>query len=170
MQDTVKQQGFTLMEMMVVMAIIAILAAMALPMFSYKVTQQQIEESLEKVAPYKALVDDNHQLRVSLGAKEGELFALNNEELTQMPPANKIIGNYIDHVQLKDGVITMTFSQSAHKALQDKQLSLIPSYVADHYQQSLDWRCGYKQIPAGKKSAGDNQTNIEKKYLPFSCR
>ena len=170
MPVSLKQQGFTLIEMMLVIAIIGILAMMALPMFSYKVTQEQIEESLSKVEAFKALVEDNHQLRVDLGAQAGELFALNNDEIEQMPAASKIIGNYIDQVHLKHGVITMTFSEHAHKALQQKKLSLSPTFVVDHYQQKLDWSCGYKKIPNGKTAAGENETNIEKKYLPFSCR
>ena len=170
------QQGFTLIEVLVVMAIIAIMATMALPLLIPDVTKDQVSESIAKVERYKPLIQMNHQFRaIALqnpdhGLKEKDLFPPNNEDIEGMPPADKIIGNYISAVVVKNGVITLVFGNKAHKSLQGKKLSLQPSYVAGHYDQDLDWICGYSSIPDGKKAGGENETDIEKKHLPLNCR
>lgn len=166
-----KKSGFTLIEMLIVIAIIAILAALAVPSITPGITSKQVAESLKKIERYKPLIQVQHQLRAALpGITENQLFPINNKDVAEMPKADEIIGNYIDHVSVKDGVITLRFSKNAHNVLQGKLLSVIPSYVANSYNQDLDWSCGYKKIPDGKKAAGDNRTNIDKQFLPLKCR
>ncbi|NRB41961.1 MAG: pilin [Pseudomonadales bacterium] len=147
-------QAFTLIEMMVVIAIIAILATLAVPLLIPDTTRSQVEESVAKVERYKPLIQTMHQIRVGLGAKEKELFPLNNAEVIGMPDADKIIGNYIEQVVLKDGVITLHFGNNANGTIKGKQLSIRPSYVPGSYDQDLDWSCGYKTIPKGKNPLG----------------
>ena len=165
------RQGFTLIEMLIVIAIIAILAMLAMPSMTPGATRKQVEESLEKIERYKPMIQNNHQLRAALpGITENQLFPIHNDDIAGMPKADEIIGNFIDNVAVKDGVITLRFSANANKVLQGKLLSVQPTYVKDSYNQDLDWSCGYKKIPDGKTAAGKNETNIERKYLPAICR
>ena len=172
-----RKRGFTLIELMVVIAVVAILATLALPDMTAQFTAKQIRESLKKVERYKSSIQTIHEMRVALGAKEDELFPINNKEIDSaptlnlsMPEPDKIIGNYIDQVTLKNGVLTLRFSKNAHGKLQGKKLSLLPTYVKNNYAQDLDWICGYKSAPTGKNIAGINETTIDKKLLPIECR
>lgn len=164
-------QGFTLIEMLIVIAIIAIMSMLAIPSLIPDLTRKQVEESLAKIERYKPMIQANHQLRAALpGITENQLFPIHNNDIAGMPKADEIIGNYIDKVTVKDGVITLHFSKNADKKLQGKLLSVQPTYVKGSYNQDLDWSCGYKKIPDGKTAAGHNETNIENKFLPAKCR
>ena len=136
--------GFSLMEVLVVMAIIAILSTMALPLLVPNTSKDQVAESLAKVERYKALIQTNHQFRAIAmqnpdnGLKEKDLFPPNNDDIDGMPPADKIIGNYVSSVYVRNGVITLVFGNKAHKSLQSKKLSVQPSYVSGFYDSGTN--------------------------------
>jgi type IV pilus assembly protein PilA len=154
-------RGFTLIEMMVVVAIIAILALMALPSPDPAIARKQVTESMELIEDYKKLVAFYH--------KSAQVFLKDNQE-AGMPAADKILGNYLDRVDLVNGAFHLHFGNKAHPEIKNKTLSIQPIMVADSPQSPISWICGKAAVPQGMQAVGENRTDIEIKNLPLNCR
>lgn len=155
------RNGFTLIEMLIVVALIAILATLALPSADPAIARKQIVESLN-------LVDDYQKL-VAFYYKSTQVFLKDNKE-AGIPAANKLLGNYVDSIELKDGVFNLHFGNKAHPSIKNKTLSLQPIVVKDSPQSPMSWICGKAKVPEGMAAVGENLTDIELKDLPMSCR
>ncbi len=154
-------RGFTLVEMMVVVAIIAILALLALPSPDPTIARKQIIESMALVEDYKKLVAFYHQ--------SAQVFLKNNQE-AGIPPPDKILGNYLDRVDLVNGAFHLHFGNKAHGAIKNKTLSIQPVMVIGSPQSPISWICGKSSAPNGMQAVGENRTDIEPKDLPLNCR
>ncbi|RYZ93108.1 MAG: prepilin-type N-terminal cleavage/methylation domain-containing protein, partial [Moraxellaceae bacterium] len=115
-----RSSGFTLLEVMVVVAIIAILAAMALPSYDSRIVRSQIIESAELFKQLKENVNTYY-----LREKE---FPKNNHQ-ADIPEPDKLLGNYVKRVDLADGAYHIVFGNKAHSKLKDKILTLRPLVV-----------------------------------------
>ncbi|ACE82949.1 pilin [Cellvibrio japonicus] len=155
------RRGFTLIEMMVVLAIIAIVALMAMPSPDPTLTRKQVSESLELIEDYKGLVAFYHKTTLK--------FLSDNQE-AGIPEADKLLGNYVDRIELEKGAFHLHFGNKAHPNLKEKWLSVRPVVVKDSPQSPMSWICGNSAVPEGMQAIGDNKTNIDIKDLPLSCR
>lgn len=153
--------GFTLIEIVIVMVVIAILALMALPALYGNTTRQQIKESMALANVAKAGVTNYY------GAK-GEMPAAN--DVAGVPESNKLIGNYVVDVRIRDGAVTITYGNNAHSKIMGKRLSIRPAYVADNRVVPISWICGNQPVPKGMEVAGNNETNLTPDLLPLECR
>ncbi|WP_062061991.1 pilin [Cellvibrio sp. OA-2007] len=153
--------GFTLIEIMVVVAIIAILALMALPSPDPAIARKQVVESMELVEDYKKLVAFYH--------KSTQVFLKDNKE-AGMPAADKLLGNYVDRIDLKDGAFHLHFGNKAHGNIKNKTLSIQPIMVKGSPESPISWICGKAAVPDGMQAAGENKTDLELKDLPLTCR
>jgi type IV pilus assembly protein PilA len=153
--------GFTLIEMMVVVAIIAILALMAIPKVDPTIARRQVIESIELIEDYKKLVSFYHKSTFS--------FLKNNKE-ANIPEANKLLGNYVDSIELKEGAFHIHFGNKAHATIKDKVISVQPIVVEGSPESPISWICGNASVPPGMKAVGENRTNLELKDLPLNCR
>ena len=154
-------KGFTLIEMMVVVAIIAILALVALPSYQGKLVRDQIVEgsALASIAkgPIAAYWTAN------------KAFPADNTSI-ELPIADKIVNNFVRAVTVQDGVIHITYGNRANGVLKDKILSLRPAVIDDSPVVPVAWVCGSATGPDKMTIRGENKTNIHKDYLPLNCR
>lgn len=140
-----KQQGFTLIELMIVVAIIAILAAIALPAYQDYLVRSQVSEGLSLTSGAKSAVAETY-------ANTGDWPTTNGE--AGLEDSDKITGKYVSDVAVgANGAITATFGDGANTKISGKKLVLTPT----DNDGSISWSCA-------------TGTDVEQKYLPTSCR
>lgn len=143
---TQMQKGFTLIELMITVAIVGILAAVALPAYQDYTIRAQVTEGISLASGAKAAVAEFHSNKGS--------FPTNNDDAGLT--AAGATGKFVKGVEVVDGVITATFGNEANQNIEDETIVLTP---VEGTAGNLVWSCG------GSMVGGDNQ-----KYLPSSCR
>ena len=153
-----RSAGFTLIHLLIVLAVIAILSAMALPLFATNVARQQIVNS-------KSLID---VVKNGVVKYYGQFKALpSSNEVANLPAANKLIGNYVTSVEVNGGVVTVTFGNNSHASIKEKHLTIRPAIDAAK-PGPIFWICAGKPVPAGLTVAGSNATDVPLIVLPVS--
>ena len=138
------QQGFTLIELMIVVAIIGILAAIAIPAYQDYTIRAQVSEGLSISSAAKVAATEYWQDRGTFPADHTE---------AGLAPANQITGKYVDSVEVAStGEITVTYGGDANQTIQGDAITLTPNTSGG----TVNWEC-----------AG---SGIENKHLPSSCR
>lgn len=157
----IPSKGFTLIEMMVVVTVIAILALIAMPSYQGKLVRDQIVEgsTLAAIAkgPIAAFWTANKALPVD------------NASIA-LPAADKVVNNMVRAVTVQDGAIHITFGNRANGLLKDKTLTLRPAVIDDAPVVPVTWVCGFAAGPGKMTVRGENKTDILKDYLPLNCR
>ena len=156
-----RTRGFTLVEMMVVIGIVAILALMAIPTYQDKFIRDQVAEALP--------LADLAKPPVALSWAVLQTFPADNAA-AGLPVAEKIVNNFIGSVAIQGGAINITFGNKANRAILGKVLSLRPAVVEDAPIVPVTWVCGYATAPEKMTVKGENKTNIPPGYLPVRCR
>lgn len=141
------QKGFTLIELMIVVAIIGILAAIAIPAYQDYTIRAQVTEGLNLASDLKAAIGE-------LYADRGTGDDIDSGNLG-IPEASYKTGKYVTQIEVEDGTIEITYGNSANAKISGGILTLVPR---TNENQDVIWTCG---------GAG---TNILEKYLPASCR
>jgi type IV pilus assembly protein PilA len=154
-------RGFTLLEMMVVIGVVAILALMAIPTYQDKFIRDQIAEALP--------LADIAKPPVVLSWAVLQTFPADNAAAA-LPIAEKIVNNYIKSVAIQNGAINITFGNKANNVILGKVLTLRPAVVEDAPVVPVTWVCGYATAPEKMTIKGENKTNIPPGYLPIRCR
>jgi type IV pilus assembly protein PilA len=153
--------GFSMIELMVVLAIIAILALMAAPTFQYKVARDQVVEALP-------LADLAKKPIASTYLASNMLLADNAS--AALPVPDKIVNNLVSAIAIENGAIQITFGNRASGLISGKILTLRPAIVQDAPMVPVAWVCGFAPVPVNMTVKGENKTNIDPNYLPYSCR
>ncbi len=154
-------KGFTLVELMVVVAIIGILSSVALPSYQVYVHRSEVVEALSMVSTIRKNVTNFYTENLD--------FPLDNED-AGLPKQELLIGNRITGVTVKSGAIHVTMGNKASKPLQGKTLTFRPAIVTGSPTSPISWLCGYDEPVQGMEAIGKNKTNLEKMFLPAVCR
>ncbi|HEZ3549977.1 TPA: pilin [Neisseria meningitidis] len=159
------QKGFTLIELMIVIAIVGILAAVALPAYQDYTARAQVSEAILLAEGQKSAVTEYY-------LNHGE-WPKNNTSAGVATSATDIKGKYVQSVEVKNGVVTAEMKSSGvNKEIKGKKLSL----WAKRQNGSVKWFCGQPVTRADKAAtddvAADNDATkkIDTKHLPSTCR
>ena len=155
------RRGFSIVEMMVVIGVIATLALMTLPTYIEKTVRDQVIEALPLADIAKPSIGAAWALVQTLPA---------DNAAAGLPPADKIVNNYVSAVTVQDGAIHMTFGNRVNKSLNGKILTLRPAVVADAPAVPVAWICGNAGVPDKMTVKGLNKTDVPPLFLPLKCR
>ena len=142
-----QQKGFTLIELMIVIAIIGILAAIAIPAYQDYTVRSKVSEGLNLAGAAKLAVAETFD-------SEGSFLSANNGSYG-LPSAGSINGNYVSQVAVgASGLITITYNQNlgGNPTANGQTMTLRPTAR----QGSMEWTCTGGNMPG--------------KYRPSECR
>ena len=139
-----KQQGFTLIELMIVVAIIGILAAIAIPAYQDYTIRAQVSEGLSLSGGAKAAVSE---FRMDRG-----IWPTDNEAAGLSTNPADITGKYVTQLAVSQGIISVTYGDEAHTIITDDILIMSPVARTG----SVEWVC--------------RSTTLADKHLPAACR
>lgn len=145
---TRKQSGFTLIELMIVVAIIGILAAIAIPRYQDYVARSQVTEAINLSSGLKTSVAEIY-------ANTGELAGIDSGT-NGIPAATSVTGSYVTGVAVLNGVITATMGNNANSVLTETGSNAVVLTPNDLSAGSITWVC--------------TDSSVEEQYLPQNCR
>ncbi len=162
MKNQNMHKGFTLIELMIVVAIIGILAAIAIPAYQNYTIRAQVTEGLTLGDGWKTAIAEYY-------ANNGAWPALAN---LNGGTAVASVGKYETSVTVvAGGVVKITYGNAANATINTKVLTIAPYTNAN---TDILWQCGLAAAPSGGTlatgaTASNTTTTVLAQYLPSSC-
>jgi len=138
------QRGFTLIELMIVVAIVGILAVVAIPAYQDYATRAKVSEAISMASQVKASVSEAY-------ISNGSLPATNSD--AGLPAKTAINSTYVESIEVSDGEITVAIQGTGIAPLDAGSISFQPSTT----NQNLLWTC---QVSSSALNP----------YVPADCR
>ena len=155
------QQGFTLIELMIVVAIIGILAAIAIPAYQDYTIRSQVSEGLNLAAEAKTAISEYNSDRGFLPGSNVSAGVSTN---------TSIVGKYVQSVTVgASGLVTILYGNDANTAnLNNNAVGIAP---VRNPAGGLVWACGNSISPiTNAATAAAGVTTVQNKHMPSSCR
>lgn len=151
------QKGFTLIELMIVVAIIGILASIALPAYQDYTKRAHVTEGISLASAAKMGIT--------------EYYSVNNawpDSNTAIGLDEDISGNAVEEVKIgTGGVITIKYTTKVVSDTAANTVTLIPDDIGG----TVSWRCAAKDADISKITNTDAVTGtMDSKYVPANCR